>query len=285
MQTRILGRTGLEVSEVGIGCGAFGVRNYLRPWDPDAAPAQRRTNEMVHRALELGYNYFDTAPGYGRSEEMAGIALQGHREEVVLATKVSAGQWTPEQIRRSVEASLRRLRTDVIDVLQFHGGWFAGDEADQVLQRGGVETFRLLREEGKVRFLGFTTEGPSGGVERLIDSDAFDVMQVQYSLMYQHACDFEFDMGIMRQAEARNMGIVLMRPFTSGRFQKLMAMAFPRIPEEDVARLLLNYVLSNPLVDVALAGVRDVRAVEQNNAVSDDTASRIDLPALHNPWV
>ena len=136
-----------------------------------------------------------------------------------------------------------------------------------------------------MRFLGFTTEGPSGGVERLIDSDAFDVMQVQYSLMYQHACDFEFDMGIMRQAEARNMGIVLMRPFTSGRFQKLMAMAFPRIPEEDVARLLLNYVLSNPLVDVALAGVRDVRAVAQNNAVSDDAASRIDLPALHNPWV
>ena len=107
----------------------------------------------MHRALELGYTYFDTAPGYGegRGEEMLGVALQGHRDEVVLATKVSGGQWTPKGIRASVEQSLRRLRTDAIDVIQLHDGWYHPDQVDQILRGGGLETFQQLKQEGKVR--------------------------------------------------------------------------------------------------------------------------------------
>lgn len=283
MQYRTLGRTGLRVSEIGMGGAQFGIKDYMGRWDPDAPASQQAVIETVHRALDLGYNYFDTAPGYGdgRSEELLGRALKGHRHEVVLATKVSGGHWTPAEIRQSVEASLRRLQTDVIDVIQFHGGWYNRGEDEIILQQGGLETFQALRDEGKVRFLGFTTEGPSGGVERLIASGAFDAMQVRYNILFQHPSDFENDQGVIRQADALGMGIILMRPLTSGVFQRLLTSYFPHISKAEVSRLCLNYVLSDPYVDVALVGVRDPELVEVNAAISDDIASRLDLAAIH----
>ena len=81
------------------------------------------------------------------------------------------------------------------------------------------------------------------------------------------------------------MGIVLMRPMASGVFQRLMAEAFPQIDVLDVGKLLLNYVLSDPYVDVALIGMREPRFVVLNNEVSDDVASRIDLAKLHDRYV
>jgi aryl-alcohol dehydrogenase-like predicted oxidoreductase len=287
MQYRTLGRTGLRVSEIGVGGAQFGLPNYMGRWDPFTGRAQQAVTATIERALALGYNYFDTAPGYGngRSEEMVGVALKGHRDDVVLATKVSGNQWTPEGIRQSVEASLRRLQVDVIDVIQFHGGWYVPEQADQVLRKGGLETFLRLKEEGKVRFAGFTTEGPSAGVEEMIATGLFDTMQVRYNLMFQHPSDFETEMGIIRQADGQGMGIILMRPLTSGVFQRLMAQTFPQIDTMEVGRLLLNYVLSDPYVDVALIGMREPRFVEINNAISDDVASRMDLAALHDRYV
>ncbi len=283
MRTRILGRTGLRVSEIGVGGAQFGIPNYMGTWDPASSEAARLTAETLHRAIALGYNYVDTAPGYGqgRGEELTGAALAGHRHEVVLATKVSRGQWTPEAIRASVEASLRRLATETIDVIQFHGGWFPPDDVALILDRGGLAEFQRLREEGKVRFLGFTAEGPSGGVERLIASGAFDTMQVRYSLLFQHPSDWESGEGIIRQADAAGMGVILMRPLTSGVFQRLMAAEFPEIPTERVGRMLLNYVLSDPYVDVALVGARDPHLIEVNAALSDEVSARLDLAKVH----
>ena len=286
MQYRTLGRTGLHVSELGIGGAQFGIPDYMGIWDPNTKEAQQATNDTIHRALDLGYTYFDTAPGYGkgRSEEMIGVALQGHRDQVVLATKISRSHWAPDQMRESVEASLRRLQTDVIDVIQFHGEYYSQDYADTILERGGLETMQRLRDEGKVRYLGFTTEAGTSAIERLVDSGAFDVMQVRYNMLNQHSSDFSHGQGIIRQADAKGMGIILMRPLTSGVFQKLMARAFPEIDVLDVGKLLLNYVLSDPYIDVALTGVRDPKFVDINNAISDDVASRLDLGDLHDFW-
>ncbi|MFH1084235.1 MAG: aldo/keto reductase [Chloroflexota bacterium] len=283
MQHRILGRTGLVASEIGIGGAQFGIPDYMGHWDPFSDDAQRAVTATIHRALDLGCNYFDTAPGYGngRSEEMVGVALQGHREGAILATKVSGGQWTPAAIRASVESSLRRLQVDVIDIIQFHGGWYNRGEDALLLEQGGLAEFQRLRGEGKVRYLGFTAEGPSGGVERLIASGEFDTMQIRYSLLFQHPSDFENNRGVIREADAQGMGIILMRPLTSGVFQRLMARTFPGIDTGELTRLLLNYVLSDPFVDVALTGVRDPHLVEVNNVISDDVASRLDLAEVH----
>jgi predicted aldo/keto reductase-like oxidoreductase len=136
-----------------------------------------------------------------------------------------------------------------------------------------------------VRCIGLTAERPSAGVEELLAAGAFDTMQVHYNLLYQHSSDWHSNLGVIRQAEEQGMGIILMRPLTSGVFQRLMAEAFPEIDVLDVGRLLLNYVLSDPYVDVALVGVREPRFVELNNDISDDIASRIDLAALHDRYV
>ena len=104
--------------------------------------------------------------------------------------------------------------------------------------------------------------------------------------MYQHPSDWHNNTGIIRQAEEQGMGIILMRPLTSGVFQRLMAEAFPEIDVLDVGRLLLNYVLSDPYVDVARVRGRvprpgEPRFVELNNEISDDVASRIDGCEAH----
>jgi predicted aldo/keto reductase-like oxidoreductase len=103
--------------------------------------------------------------------------------------------------------------------------------------------------------------------------------------MYQHSSDWHNNTGVIRDALARGMGVILMCPLTSGVFQRLMAVAFPEIDVLDVGRLLLNYVLSDPYLDVALVGLREPRFVELNNEISDDVASRIDLVKLHDRYV
>ena len=127
-------------------------------------------------------------------------------------------------------------------------------------------------------------------MEELIAAGAFDTMQVRYKLMYQHVSNWHNNTGIIRQAEEQEMGIILMRPLTSGVFQRLMADAFPQLNVLDVGWLLLNYVLSDPYVDVALVRGRVPRPrepcfVELNNKISDDVAARIDLAALHDRYV
>jgi len=292
MRYRTLGRTGFRVSELAVGCAPFGMSDYIRAWDATTDDAQRQITEVVHRAVDLGYNYFDTAPAYGkgRSEEMLGIALKGVREGVLVATKLGSGRsdvphvetaWSPLAIRESVEGSLRRMQLDTLDVIQFHGGDYSDGGDHVILEQGGLETVHRLREEGKIRYIGFATEGISGGVERLIASGAFDIMQVCYNLMNQRASDFEKGHGIIRQADAQGIGVVVMRPLTGGVFMRLMASAFPEIAPDALGTLLLNYVLSDPYIDTALVGTRSPARLASNNAISDDVASRLYLEDLH----
>jgi aryl-alcohol dehydrogenase-like predicted oxidoreductase len=282
LQYRTLGRTGLKVSEIGFGGAPAGITGYIEAWDSAAAAERDSVVRSIRRGLDLGLNYLDTAPGYGGGlgEEIFGEAIAGRRDEVVLATKTGARD--PAGIAESVEQSLKRLGTDHVDLLQFHGGWYGAEDVDKILRRGGLETYQRLRDQGKVRFLGFTAEGPSGGVSELIAADAFDVLQCRYNLLNQQTCDFVNEAGIIREAKAHGMGVVTMRTLTSGVFQQLMRRSFPpQMNDVDLNGLLLNYVLSNPLIDVALVGMRRVEEVETNNALSDDRERRLDLATLH----
>jgi aryl-alcohol dehydrogenase-like predicted oxidoreductase len=282
MQYRILGRTGLRVSEIGFGGAQVGIANYMGKWDPTAEKEQATIIEALNLALDLGLNYIDTAPAYGDGigEEILGRVIGKRRSECVVATKVSS--YDPRSVLDSVEQSLRRLQTDVIDVMQYHGGDYPQEDVDTILRGGGLDAFRKLRDQGKVRFLGFTAELPSCGVAQLIATGAFDVMQIRYNFMYQGACDFISERGVMREAEGQKMGIAIMRPMTSGILQGLMKRAFPELSEADLGAFLLNYVLSNPFVDVAIIGMRRAEEVERNNAISDKTAMRLDLAQAHD---
>lgn len=151
MKQARLGRTGLRVSVLGFGTGSrFGDRGRNPP---------RQATELVRTALDLGINYFDVAPMYGEAEALLGEALAGvAREAYVVATKffpaTAEGEpITPQQLRGSVESSLRRLRCGTIDLLQVHG--LRPHWAGPVLDRLGGE-LEALRREGKFRHLGVT---------------------------------------------------------------------------------------------------------------------------------
>jgi len=169
VETRVLGRSGIEVSALGMGCWAIG-----GPFWRGAAPVgwgevnDQESMQALERALDMGVTFFDTADVYGcgHSERILGAVLAGQRQDVVIATKfgnvfdeqtkrITGFNAEPEFVRRACEASLRRLNTDYIDLYQFHKGDYDVDRADEVL-----ETLERLVEEGKIRAYGWSTDDP-----------------------------------------------------------------------------------------------------------------------------
>jgi len=285
MQYKILGRTGLRVSVIGYGGAVLGIPYYLEPEDTTDAEIQEIYTDAIEHAVELGINYFDTAPGYGNgiSETILGRVLPNHRDQILLASKVTYSG-PPDAIRKSVEQSLRRLNTDYLDVLQFHGGYFNDREADEILHGGRLAKLEQLRDEGKTRFIGITAEVPTGALEGLLATNRFDVLHICYNLINQLSCDHSRQCrGIVALAKQYNMGVVTMRTATSGFLQKLFTREFGNvINTEAVTRMCINYVLSTPEIDVALVGMRNRREVELNVALADDIPARYNLGELHD---
>ena len=210
MEYRQLGATGVRVSAIGF--GGLGIGGGYGRRDRDEA---LRT---VARALELGVTFFDTAPSYGRGlrEEILGEVLGPVRERVVIATKPEGRK--PDFIRRSVEDSLRRLRTDYIDVLQLR------DPSPSKLERFSVlETFAALREEGKIRFGSVTLGDARQEEEGHLAVDAgFATIQLAYNLVFPNAART-----VLPRAKEAGVGIVARGPlckgFLTGRFTGMPA--------------------------------------------------------------
>lgn len=284
MEYTTFGRTGLEVSRLGYGAAVAGLSNYLGAYNPTE---QRDTViGAIHRAAQLGVNYFDTAPAYGKgtSEEIVGEALASAHcpKPLVVATKV--GIWE-SNARQSIEGSLTRLRRDSVDILQIHGLSITDEQADKALGSGGlVEQMLHLREEGLIRYIGFTTEDNNPAVYRFVRSGLFDSIQLNYNLFYQHPYEPGRPFGSLFEAQQATMGVAAMRVMTSGLMGKFMARVDPH-NTTNYAAGLLQFVLSNPLVHVALVGMRSAQKVEQNVAVVNDTEGRFDLKDFFNWYV
>ncbi|MBV9172717.1 MAG: aldo/keto reductase [Chloroflexi bacterium] len=292
MEYRTFGRTSQAVSALGFGGGPAGVPNYLVRWDSSAEQNQRQIERAVRRALERGITYFDTAPGYGGgiSEEVIGRALGADRHRVFLATKTPASARTPDGIRSSLERSLALLRTDYVDLLQFHGSWYNHQDVTQILDQGGLETYQRLREEGRIRFLGFTSEGPGGPIEHLIDSDGFDALLICFNFIYQSPGAYRNrdlpQQTILSQARARGMGTATMRTLTSAIFQRWIRAVAPGVADQvDWNAALLAFNLSHPQVDVAVIGMRSEEEVNRNVDCVESNAYRVDLGELHGEFV
>jgi predicted aldo/keto reductase-like oxidoreductase len=159
---------------------------------------------------------------------------------VILATKYPFGDpaaVTPEQRTDDLHASLDRLRTDHVDVLQLHGGVFDDALADRHPRLRRARLGRRDAGAGLCRFTGITAEGPSGALERLLRTERFDVIEIAYSLIYQSTCDYQREpTGIVPLAKSLNMGVTAMRPATSGFLQKLLCAAFPALDPAAVTR-------------------------------------------------
>ena len=259
MKLREFGRTGLRVSPIGLGGYPFGGVNRAAGWDPFSHDGQRLAVATIHRALDRGITYVDTAPGYGngQSERLFGQALEGRRDKVILASKCP---WNVavDAVMASIEASLKRLQTDYIDVMQFHGGMFTAENVQHILEEGPLDALRQAREQGKIRFLGFTAEEP-WTARPLIASGAFDVVQLRYNLIYQAAA-----LHALNEAREAGMGVAVMRPMTSGIFQRTMRFLKPDWAAGDIYELALKFVLSDSRVHVANVGMRWPLEVDRN---------------------
>ncbi len=149
MEKRTLGQSGLEVSVFGLGCWPLGGGPGWGEQD------ERDSIATIRAALDRGVSFFDTAEGYndGRSEEMLGKGLVGRRQEAIVATKISPHNAEPSTLRQHCEASLRRLRTDYIDLYQVH--WPIADH----LVEDAFATLGDLKAEGKIRAIGVSNHG------------------------------------------------------------------------------------------------------------------------------
>jgi aryl-alcohol dehydrogenase-like predicted oxidoreductase len=186
MEMRVYGRTGMQLSVLGFGCGAVG--GLMVRGDP------RDQERAVARALAVGVNYFDTAVQYGdgESEKNLGRILQSLKPaDAIVGTKVrlpsAAFGRIADTVTKSLEASLSRLRRERVDIFHLHNPITedSGGEALSVRQVLGevVPAFEQLRQQGKIRFLGLTAIGSTPALHQVIDAGGFDSAQVVYNML------------------------------------------------------------------------------------------------------
>src|SRR5947199_4426314 len=225
MELRNLGKTGLRVSTLGFGCGNVGGL-IIR-----GAPGERE--RAVARAMELGINYFDTAPSYGdgKAEENLGGVLKALKARVQVGTKFRLDPHDlhdiPGTVARSLDQSLKRLALERVDLFQLHnriesargaGALSLGDVLNEV-----VPAVQKLRQQGKVGFCGITALGETTALHRALDAGALDTAQVCYNLLNPSAGvvvppgfpaqDFG---GLLGRARDPRVGVIVIRALAAG---------------------------------------------------------------------
>ncbi len=261
MRSVAFGDTGLKVSRLGLGGYPFAGVNRARGWDPYSSEGRRTAISTIHRALDLGVNYIDTAPSYGdgHSESLIGEVIHSRRDECVLATKVGWKDFGKEAVKTSVRESLRRLNTDHVDVVQFHGGMYTQEDYVHIVHGGPLDALRELRQGGEVRFIGLTVEEP-WTARPFLRGGEFQVVQLAYNLIYQSAA-----LHALNDAREGGIGVVTMRTMTSGILQHILRSLAPQWQEaRDPYEVSLQFVLSDPRVHVPLVGMRWPEEVERN---------------------
>ena len=255
-----LGRTGLDVSVAGLGCGGHSRLGQTYGASEDDSIA------VVQRALDLGINLIDTARAYG-TEEIVGRALKGRRDEVVLSTKALLE--TGGSLRDSLEKSLTRLQTDYVDVFFLHG---VTAEQYQRVGEEAVAELLTLRDEGKLRHLAISerfAEDP--GHEMLpiaLADDAFDVVMVGFSLLNPSARDRVFPLTTKHDVAVLVMFAVrkaLSQPDELHRVLKSVELREDALDFlVDLVDAAYRFARHEPGTDVVLTGTGKVAHLESN---------------------
>jgi len=271
MITNTLGRTGLEVTQLGY--GSMGLRGP-HTWGVRVVD-DAHADQMLNSVLDAGINFLDTSPDYGVSEERIGRFISSRRDEYYLATKCGCAYtqhadhieiehiWTKDVLRQNIETSLTRLQTDYVDVLQFHGG----DSA--TLEKAGLIDLLLdFRKQGLIRAIGASNSIPN--LPALIDLQVFDVFQIPYSCLAREHHD------LITAAAETGAGIIIRGGIAHGgpdaeiQRPKLNAVweqaALNDILPEGMSRaeLILRYTLSHPACHTTIVGTCDLAHLNEN---------------------
>ena len=276
LSRKILGRTGLEVTQLGY--GSMGIRGP-RTWGVRVV-SDEEAEAMLNLVLDAGINFIDTSPDYGISEERIGRYIGSRRSEFYLATKCGCActqhenhleidhVWTKEVLTRNIETSLVRLRTDHIDILQFHGG-----DAATFQREGLIDLVMGFRDQGMIRFIGASSSLPQ--LPALIDLGVFDTFQIPYSCLAPQHHDLitraaEYGAGIIIRGGIAQGGpdAEIQRPALSdlwsrGRFDELLPGGMKR------AELILRYTLSHPHCHTTIVGTCNPAHLTENLAAAE----------------
>jgi uncharacterized protein len=262
---RILGKTGVEVSCLALG-GVTGMQ--LKP-TPEFHPA-----ELANAALDAGITYFDTSPSYagGQSELNFGEVLVKRRNEVFLATKT--GERTYDGTMRSVEASLKRLQTDHVDLLQVHGVYYNEDFTMWSKPEGMMKALYKLRDEKVTRFVGVTGHEDAEAMNRAIDRYEFDTILTTFNPVPRRK---PFRESVLPNAVRKKMGIICMKvmggglgALVTGNPPELAKGAYWYLdvtPYQADASTLIRYALGLP-VSCAVVGMKSLKDLEINVAAA-----------------
>jgi 1-deoxyxylulose-5-phosphate synthase len=275
MKKNRLGASDLMVSEIGFGCMSIGT-------EEDKAVA------LIHEAMDRGINFLDTSDLYdaGRNEELVGKAVQGRREQVVLATKVGNRRipgkegwtWDPSKayIKSAVKDSLSRLQTDYIDLYQLHGGTL-DDPIDET-----IEAFEELKQEGLIRYYGISSIRPNVIREYAARSSIVSVMN-QYSILDRRA-----EEQVLPLLQDKGISVIARGPVASGALaanrkiekgylnydveqlqqirEKLQAMVNGA---RSMSQLAIRYSLGHPAVSAVIPGASSLAQLLQNMEAAD----------------
>jgi aryl-alcohol dehydrogenase-like predicted oxidoreductase len=286
MLSRSLGATGLEVTVLGF--GAMELRG--RPTGPEIS--DQDAGRLLNAVLDEGINFIDTSIDYGRSEELIGKFVAHRRPEYVLASKCGCVPGarmgmehvhTAENIRAGVEQSLRTLKTDYLDVVQFHRSL----SPEEFNAEGALAEAVALRDEGKVRFVGVSAVLPT--LEEQIDMRVFDVFQIPYSALQR-----EHEEVITRASEA-GAGIIIRGGVARGAPDDWEGRQYYMVANQtmrqywETAQLdelidgmtrtafMLRFTLSHPALDTTIVGTSSLEHLRANLAAAEEGPLSDDL--------
>jgi aryl-alcohol dehydrogenase-like predicted oxidoreductase len=285
MKYQQLGKSSLQISRIGFGCMSLGAGSM-------------ENEKIIHRAIGSGINFFDTADMYdkGMNEEMLGKILKPKRKEIILATKVgnqwrsdgSGWDWNPGKnyILKTVEESLRRLQTDHIDLYQLHGGTM-DDPIEET-----IDAFETLQQQGKIRYYGISSIRPNVIREYVRLSNIVSVM-MQYSLLDRRPEENclpllkENNIGVLARGAVAK-GLLVDKPvtpflnYTEGEVKKAAeTIASFSSDNRNKAQTALQFVLNNPAITSAVAGVRTMKQLEEiENTCETEVLSESEMRTL-----
>ena len=266
MQYTEFGRTGIQVSRLGFGCMRFPSREV----DGKKVFDEEESIRMMHRAMELGVNYFDTAPGYceKQSEIIVGKALKGRRDKVYLSTKYPSEEASGDDLERKLETSLKKLDTDYID---FYHMW--GISLKTFVERldtpdGPMARARKLRDAGVIRHISFSFhDAPENMIEIIRRGEGvFASVLCQYNLLDRANED------AIAYAHEQGLGVTIMGPVGGGRLGAPSKVIQDLLPGkvQSSAEMALRFVMNNRNVNIALSGMSSMDMVEENAAVASN---------------
>ena len=230
MKYKLLGKSDLKVSQISFGCMSLG-------------DSHSENERLIHCAVNLGINLFDTADLYqkGFNEETVGRALKEHRKEVIIATKVgnqlrkdgSGWDWNPRKsyIKKAVHESLKRLKTDYIDLYQLHGGTI-DDPTDEA-----IEAFEELKQEGHIRWYGISSIRPNV-IRKWIEYSNMVSVMMQYSLLDRRPEESCLDL-----LKNNEIGVIVRGALAKGLLAGKPAKSYLKHTEEEIQKI--QKILSN----------------------------------------